>query len=450
MEGIGRVEFGGPDDLGDQRAVAHRRDDLVLDRRPVGAGRGDGFLVEVEGFEQELAVAEALFEPRQQPLQAECLLGAEAAALAAVADHQLRHDADAVVGGERDDHVLHADLLVDEVEQLADRPVEPQDRVQGLRGVRAEAVADRVEGGEAERKQVGDIVGAQVLGLDQGLGEVLEVAVEEGRPVDGGVEGRPFDGVAAQGVREGVREQTAVERLDVVRRGVLERQQRRPGGAEERIETALGVEVVEPLGLGVRVAVVSRRRPTPGRAAVPPGAVGVVPAHQDRRPVLAAGGEDLGLRIGGLEEIAQGRDEQVARRHAVVGVAAAVRLVAGLSVEPAVADDPVPLGERARGQGGVAGGGLGGGVEVVGVGEGDALAEQPAQAVREQGAETLEVVGPHLIDGDQEHESGRAFGDGGRRFGRGFGLRGGRETAAGRRKGQGGQQGEQGLELLHV
>ena len=356
-----------------------------------------------------------------------------------------------MIGGKRDDHVLHADLLVDEVEQFADRPVESQDGVQRFRSVGAEAVADRVEGGEAERQQVGDLVLAQVLRFDQGLGQVTEVAVQEGRPVDGGVERRPFHRVTAQRVGERVDRQTTLERLDVVRRGVLERHQRLPSGAEEHVETALRVEVVEPRGPRVAVAVVGRCDPAAGRAAVPPGAVGVVPAHQDRRPVLAAGGEHLGLRPGGLHQVAESGCQHVARRHAVLGVAAAVRVVPAFAVEPAVADDPVPAGKHARRQGGVPGGGLGGGVEVVRVGEDDAFLEQPGQTAREQGAEALQVVPSHLIDDQQEDESGRALGDGGRRCLRGcLALGSVGRSAAARCQGQRGQQGEQERGLLHV
>ena len=93
-------------------------------------------------------------------------------------------------------------------------------------------------------------------------------------------------------------------------------------------------------------------------------------------------------------------------------IAAAIDVIAALAVEPGVTDDPVPLREHARGQGRVPWCGLRGGVKVVGVGEDDALIEQPSQPMVQKGAEALQVVGPHLVDDDHDNEPGRAFGDG--------------------------------------
>ena len=313
MEGIRRVEFRRPDDLGNQRAVAHRLDDLVLDRGPVGLLGRDRLAVEVEGVDQELPAAEAAFQTRLQALQAEGLVGAEAAAVAAVAHDEVGDLADTVVGRQRDDDVLHADPFVDEVEQFADRAVESEDHIKRLGGVRAVAVAHRVEGGEADRQQVGDLVRAQVLRLDQGLGEVLEVAVDEGRPVDGRVEAVPLDVEAAHRVGERVDEGAAVERFDVVGRRVVEREERVPGVGEVDGQPVLVVEGLDPRGLGLLVAVVGRGDEAAGGPAVPPGAVRVVSAHQDRCTVLGAGGVHLGLGISGFQQIAESWHQHVAR-----------------------------------------------------------------------------------------------------------------------------------------
>ena len=96
------------------------------------------------------------------------------------------------------------------------------------------------------------------------------------------------------------------------------------------------------------------------------------------------------------------------------------------------------------------GGGFGGGVEVVRVGEDDAFLEQPAQPVVQKGAEALQVVAAHLVDDDQENEPGRAFGDGatGGFFAAGFGFRSVGRSAAGECEQRG--QRRQECELFHV
>ncbi len=145
-----------------------------------------------------------------------------------------------------------------------------------------------------------------------------------------------------------------------------------------------------------------------------PDLVRVMPAHHDRRAILARDGDDAGRWIGLLHPVAQGRHAQMdggrgisggARaRHALV-LGAVDQLVGpgGRQIVPVVGDDAGAGGVIAGQDGGVAGAGLGRGMALEARGK-DRAARQALHAGGVGRAILREEVGGELIDGDRHQQ----------------------------------------------
>ncbi len=162
----------------------------------------------------------------------------------------------------------------------------------------------------------------------------------------------------------------------------------------------------------------------------PVGAVNVLAAQQHRGTVLERQGKDARLHlvvvVGGLQRLADRRHFQVFGRAKAGlffllgqfgGRGNAVALRAGGAVDqgqvigtiPFVVDDAVTARRAAGWERGVSGAGDGRGVGVVAVGEPRAVFFEPMKAAvgREQGIPARQVVGPQLVEDDQDREAHR-------------------------------------------
>ena len=349
-----------------------------------------------------------------------------------MAGGDLGHGRDAVVGGEDDDAVVEADRAVDGVEERGEDAVEAEHGVHDFVAVGAVGVADVVDARKADGEQIGGGVLAEFF-LDEGaLGEGAEHFAAEGRGVVGVEERgreRGFAAVEFLGEDAGEAEvhgfaHDIVGALDlVVDRGGEEAV---PGLAEKGLRAFLGVEGGDPGGEFGAVVAGGDEFPL----LVPVGAVGALAAEEDGGAVFVGEGDDAGVgAVEFLEFVADGGGAEILRRAAGLGggeggggaelagvdadegrvaVFDGVDLFPRVAVEPLVGDDAVVAGEGAAENLGVAGGGDGEGVAVAGVlKNGAALEEAFEPALAEVGAEAHEVVGAHLVHGDDDGEFGR-------------------------------------------
>ena len=199
-----------PDDLGHRRGVllepgvdAGREVDVGVEDpadvgalAPAGAERG----VELDGQRLQVHAAAVL-----------------APALAALGQRR-----DAVIPGERDHVTALADLRVEVVEQLADRPIQAQQDVLHLVAVGPEPVAGGIELREADR-QVVEVLASELQLVDRGHGQARQEGV-------GGRRALPVAHHPAVGAR--LRQRMRERRWSIPRAGA--RRGRRPRSGRRR------------------------------------------------------------------------------------------------------------------------------------------------------------------------------------------------------------------------
>ena len=340
------------------------------------------------------------------------------------------------VGGEHHEHAALSGPPLGLVEQAAEGAVEPQQVVHLLLAVGPVAVADHVGGREADAQDVGGLVTAEVVALQGRRREVEQDLVRERRPSQVVVELESRRD-AADGVREHhvLAVELAVDRIRACEARVAGgvRQQGLPDTAGVRVDEALRVPCVEPAGRPIGVPRAGHETAV-GRL-VPVGRVGPTPGRQDRGAVLERDPDHARRGRGRLQHVADREGIEVRRRRgssaaaadeAHRGVVHHVHALAQRPVVPGVAHDARAARRAAREQHRVPRAGLGAGVAVQGVGEHGAALGEPLESSRVQRPEAIQVVGAHLVDGDEEDKP--------RRGGRGLSLR--------RRSGGGGQGGE--------
>jgi hypothetical protein len=303
---------------------------------------------------------------------------------------------EAMIGREHDQGLVEPDRLVDELEQVGERGVEPQHALLRLEAVRAEGVENVVVGREADRQHVGRLALADLLLPHELLSEIEGQLVAHRHVPESAVE------VGGLLCAELVRKGPAQMLVRPLRGPIIGLAENVPGlVAHElpgRVHVAVGVLGLVPFGHpgGIGVVVVGAGHELAAARGVPER-LAETAARQDRAAILhrdreharaPAARQDQLVAIGRGGEIARGRALVRLRLLAddrVTVVLDAVDLASAVIV-PVVAGQAV-LGAVAAGeQGGVADRREGRGVLVVGVVVDDAVLHQVTEAA---GTETV-------------------------------------------------------------
>src|SRR5262249_338115 len=102
-----------------------------------------------------------------------------------------RNGRDAVIGGQRDEDPVEADLPVEVVEKLGQRAVRPERDVLHFLAVRAVVVPYQIIGRKTHGQQIGRVVRAELFTLDRGFSEIDQIIGGERRVLKLVVEPRP-------------------------------------------------------------------------------------------------------------------------------------------------------------------------------------------------------------------------------------------------------------------
>ena len=150
-------------------------------------------------------------------------------------------------------------------------------------------------------------------------------------------------------------------------------------------------------------------------AAIPECVVGMLPSHQDCRPILSGDGDHFGLMRGAFQPIADGSDEQiVGGRPAPFAVHLmrsrvldAVDRLPGHRIHPLIFEDAARLWVGPGAEGGMSQTCNARGIIEISVGKECPFSIKTLQSPGKVRRESLEIVLAHLIDGDKYDQSRR-------------------------------------------
>ena len=346
-----------------------------------------------------------------------------------------------MVGRQRDQRRVLAGPRLGRREQPAEHAVEAHQLVHHLLAVGAVGVADAVGGGEADRQQVRRVVRAQVVCLHGARSATSSVrssrkgvrrtsswnSLEPAAPrrrcgkTVSTLSHSPF---TSSGTRELLRSASS---------GSSSRVQERPASASTGFR---GVPFRQPGRQRAHVVACWCRRPAAAdsyqyAASARGPAIRIAERSLPATPTTREPGEACFRRsptVRPAEARGRGPAPGAGQRSDCSGSSTTFTMAPLSAVVPGVCDDPVVPRVAARQEQRVARTGLAVRVAVGGVREDGALVAQPLQAARVMRREAVEVVEPHLVDRDEQHQPGR---DGGGRGRRRLGARGGRRERQG-------------------
>ena len=311
-----------------------------------------------------------------------------------------------MVGGERDHGAVEPDDAIDGVEQQADLAIEAEHDVDQLGAFGAVVVADAVDARERDAEQVDGVVVAQLAALE-----------DRDRPARRS--SRRSRANRRRRRRSPCRARASPRRTSAERRAGSRRD--RPVASRAHASsasTSIGCQsrpknrsAFRRSGARPKRRRVGLREPAgaaeaPGLLFDPERAVAFRAGEQVRRAVLLGDAVDLRRRRSGLERVAERAAPELPGRRAVHRVVVGVHLLAALRIDPGVRDDAVVARIGAGDERRVAGRGPRHAVLVERLREAGRAVEQALEPVAEDRAIALDVVGPSLVDDEEEDERG--------------------------------------------
>src|SRR5262245_10935358 len=207
-----------------------------------------------------------------------------------------RHGRDAVIGGQRDDDAVGADLPVKVIEKLGQRAVRSKCHVLYFLAVGTVGVPDQIVRRKTYGKQISHVVGAELFAFNRGLCEIDQVIVGERRVLELSVKpGTRNFFAAADGVGEFISRFVFFVRHVIGGRALISRfgQKFLPPLAEEAIGAHLFVKLLHPIR---QIAEIIRARNQIARAqVVPVSSIRMFARRQNGRAVFERNADDLGL-----------------------------------------------------------------------------------------------------------------------------------------------------------